>query len=640
MKRRYTLMFLLAGTIVGGRAAAAAAAPAASQPAAAPVIDAKWPGPKDERWLAQAIEDELRLAVGTERREALLERLGSLALSWLACGRTGDLSVPVEIDHALRACRYLAVLEATNDEPPRKLAQWLLDHRDARRVLFRALGDVPSAEEALERFRFLQANEQAKVLEYPDLAAAFATAKPRRFYRAQPEPATMLQAFCYYADPKAKFRYNLKKMPYELSRYLADTRVGISERQWAAKRYLRSRNPGSAYFHVKYDDTHFEKNEPKKIAKLDYTLPNLRKVGGVCIDQAYYAAEVCKAIGIPATIVTGQGASGIGHAWFSYFQMNPAGTSASWHGGAGRYASQLYFTGSVIDPATGGVILDSELVLLGSAALLPLRRREEAEAATVLARLAIDACTDGNVPPNVAPLEQLAADYGKRFARVAGAPKLDRKWLAAKSPIDMAIVEGLLTLAVKRNLAHLPAWESIVELGKSKRLATASLNKFFGVLIEKTAGQYPEHSCAMILQIVPTLAEPDKRMKAYRRSLGVYGRRPDLKGRILLAMGDEELAAGESKKAVKLYETAAMQGVMVPRVVMAAAQKAEEVLSSQGQDKMILRLYQALFSKTRKRDCAEEFRKQTSHYRLGSRLADMLRSAGKAAMAERITASL
>ncbi len=637
---RRTLVFGILLAAAGLSARALASAPKAS-PKAAPPAEAKWAEAKEERWLAYIVDDELRRGGGMEQREALGSRLSKIALAWAGCGRLEQSDTPVNLVHAMRACKYLAVLEAAGDEGSLKLAKWLMEHREVRRVLFRAMDDVPSPEKALKAFRELQANEPDKVLEYPNLAAAFATARNMRFYKPPPDPATMLESFLYYADPKKRFRYNLKKMPYELSRYLAETRISIAERTWAARRYGRTRNLGAAYFHVRYDRAHFKERKPKKISKLPYTLQNLAKVGGVCIDQAYYACQVCKALGIPSAIVIGRGASGVGHAWFTYFQMNPAGTSASWHGGAGRYASHLYFTGSVTNPATGRGILDSELVLVGSAALLPLRRREEAEAAATTAKLVADACIDGNAPADVTALTQLASDYEKRLAKQPGAPKLESKWIEAKRKIDPPLVEDLIHVAIKRNLAYTPAWELIIDLRKADRLPVGSLDGFFNVLISKTAKAFPELSCHMILQLVPTLPDETKREKAYRRALAVYGRRPDLKGKILLAMGDESRTLGENNKAIKIYQAAALQCIQVPDVAVPAAARAEELLLAENKQSTALRMYYTLFGRTSKEaDAAAEIRESTPHYKFGTRLAELLRRAGKTAAADRIISNL
>jgi len=622
----------------------AAAGAAIAAPAAGSGGDsiARFAGPKDEQWLAQAICDELPLNTGPEKRKALSKRLQDIALAWLATGRMDAFDTGNELVHAMRACTYLAGLEGKSKASNPKLAEWLGDHAEVRRLLFRSLADVDSPEKALSQFAELQAAEPEKVLEYPNLAVAFATAKSLRYNRKQPKPATMVESFNYYSDPKRQFRYDLKKMPFELSRYLADTRMNIAERDWAARKYFRTADLGPTYFDVKYDTDYFMKKVPKKIDALEFTLPNLFKVGGVCIEQAYYASEVAKALGVPAAIVYGKGESGIGHAWFTYFQLNPAGTSASWAGGAGRYQSQLYFTGNVYNPATGKEILDSELVLVGAAALLPLKRREQAEAATDLAKMVAEACREGDKEGDVEPLKALAGEYQTRQdqAKDTTAPKAMLDWVKPKGKIDSKMIEGLLDLAIQRNIAYGPAWQTIVSLRKEKRLSVTKLDSFFNVLIGKTAEAYPEQSCQMILELVPTLEEPAKREMAYKKSLAVYGRRPDLKGKILLALGDEAREKGDTGQAIRIYQTAAMECVIVPDIVLPAAAKAEELLVADKKKVDAMRMYQALYAKTAKEDCALEIRRETSNYKLGARLADLLKEAGNKDAAERIMSSL
>ena len=602
----------------------------------------KFTGPKDEQWLVRAIHEELRLNTGPKKRQDLARRIESVATAWLATGRMENFDTGNALVHAMVACKYLAELEGQSDAANPQLAQWLLDHQEVRLPLFRALADVDSPEEALNQFAELQATEPEKVLEYPNLAVAFATAGTLRYYKKQPNAASMVESFKYYTDSKRRFRYDLKKMPYELSRYLADTRLSIAERDWATKKYFRMTDLGPVYFHVKYDDDHYLKKMPKKIEALDFTLPNLLKVGGVCIEQAYYASEVAKALGVPAAIVYGKGESGIGHAWFTYFQLNPASTSASWSGGAGRYQSQLYFTGDVYNPATGKRILDTELVLVGAAALLPQKRREQAESATALAKLVSDACREGDKDGDIQPLKALAADYQARTDKAddSAMPKVAMEWVTPKKKLDSEMMEKLLHLAVRKNIAYGQTWRMVVSLRKEERLSTKSLDSFFNLLISKTATAYPEQSCQMILDLLPTITESSKRDMAYKKSLAVYGRRPDLKGKILLAMGDDVRERGQVTRAIKVYQTAAMQCVIVPDVVLPAASKAEELLVANNRKSEAMRMYQALFAKTSRSDAASEIRRETSNYKLGAHLAKLLRQAGNTAGAERIMSSL
>ena len=124
---------------------------------------ARFAGPRDEQWLVQAIYDELRLNTGAEKRKALSKRFEDIAMSWLATGRINAFDTGNELVHAMRACTYLSEFEDGLFASHPQLAQWLMGHAEVRRLLFRALADVDSAEKALNQFAELQAAEPEKV---------------------------------------------------------------------------------------------------------------------------------------------------------------------------------------------------------------------------------------------------------------------------------------------------------------------------------------------------------------------------------------------------------------------------------------------------------------------------------------------
>ena len=189
MRRGYGAFVAVCVLLAGpGRADAQ---PAAPRPAASPARR-EWAGPADEQWLVRAVEDELRRVSGHKQRDPLLGRLGKIALARIVCGRLKPFSGPTELVHAMRACRYLALLEKTRGG--RELAEWLLGQGEIRRLLFRALGDVRSPEEALKVFRQLRADDEQAVLDWPDLAVAFATAQVVRWPKKQPHSTAMRRA--------------------------------------------------------------------------------------------------------------------------------------------------------------------------------------------------------------------------------------------------------------------------------------------------------------------------------------------------------------------------------------------------------------------------------------------------------------
>ena len=89
-----------------------------------------------------------------------------------------------------------------------------------------------------------------------------------------------------------------------------------------------------------------------------YTLSDIRRVGGICIDQAYFATQVGKARGVPTLLFSGEGQDAR-HAWFGYLDGNQ-----QWQLNAGRFGDQRFVTGYARDPQTWGEISDHDLQFL------------------------------------------------------------------------------------------------------------------------------------------------------------------------------------------------------------------------------------------------------------------------------------
>ncbi|MBL7220807.1 MAG: hypothetical protein ISS69_11885 [Phycisphaerae bacterium] len=600
----------------------------------------------DDAWLSKIALSELDRSVENGEFDALSARIKGAILGRLSTGKVQDMAVMIDLVYVLRACEYGKVamkLKFQHTETQARLAarsgmfkdgkelfKWLVANRGLSRVLFRGMQDVGEPADSLNAVAQLKSVGDKKLLAFPELVTAFATSRAARYYHEQPSPASLAESFAYYTT--RKMRYDLKTMPYELSRYLTDTRLSIAERLWAYGRYNRYPNPAKAYFDLKYDTDHFEKGDPKKISKLAFTLPNLRKVGGVCIEQAYYSSEVCKALGIPAKIVGGRGGGGVYHAWMMCFISKRRGRAAGWDSSTGRYAEQKYFVGDVQNPANGRRLLDCELMLEGAAALLPPSRREDADTATQLAVLAADVANAAE-PADLKDLQALAALHKKRFGTspMAKPPEATIK-------IDMGIVEGFLTDAINYNLAHRPVWDFIIELRESRDMLKVShLGKYFDVLISRTAKVYPDYSCEMVMRIVPSLPDPKGRMNVYKKAMSVYASRRDLQGRIMIACGDDYAKQSKPASALKFYEAAALRNVDVADIVTMAAGKAEKLLVDAGHKKLAIAMYTKLFKAAKKPGKASTaFTGQTSYYIIASRLATLLETAGQTKDAQKI----
>jgi tetratricopeptide (TPR) repeat protein len=481
-------------------------------------------------------------------------------------------------------------------------------NRDAARLLYRAIQDSNGPEGCQRKFRDLLAADERTVHAYGNLAVAFATSLQLTHYIKQPHALTMLESFRYYTDSNNAFRQDLKTLPYEFSRFLADTRLSIADRRWAQKHYAHVDDLPICYFDVHYDEDYFFHGKPKKISRAEYTLENLKRLGGICIDEAYFASELCKAMGLPASIIHGHSAEGGPHAWLAVLKIQVAadGAHAEWDANTARYAEHKYYTGTLINPADGNWIHDSELALLGWAAGLKMDQREEADAATALAAMAAQAV---RTPPAELP-------PGAR--------------------IEPAMVEALLFEAANRNLAHRRTWELIIQLRKAGELSTECLDRLFDFLVNRTSKEFPDYACSIMLQIVPTY-EPDRREKIYRRGIELYSLRPDLQGRLKIALGDDYKDQGKMDQALKSYQSVYTSPPMreLTELLVLAVRHAGDLLVADNRRGEAIELYRKLFSESNKPERNGAYH-QTAYYLLGRRLAELLQDDSQADAAKQV----
>ncbi len=159
------------------------------------------------------------------------------------------------------------------------------------------------------------------------------------------EPAA--EAYAYYRKERAdkKLYYDFTKIkPDELVWAVAPDQNNtpsifkFSDREWALGNLtFPLAKIGDAYASIAYRMNHAEYPE--------YTMANVRKMGGICWNQAGYSQSNGRARGVPCAYMGGEGSRG-GHAWFGY--KSPRG----WVNTVGRY-NDGYACGHATNPQTG-----------------------------------------------------------------------------------------------------------------------------------------------------------------------------------------------------------------------------------------------------------------------------------------------
>jgi tetratricopeptide (TPR) repeat protein len=155
-----------------------------------------------------------------------------------------------------------------------------------------------------------------------------------------------------YADPTRLGADQLK--------FVVDALVPQEELQFGQERLRFARASfDKAYSAIRYDHDRVKREQYDWPKGQPYSLEEIQKVGGICVDQAYFAMIAGKARGIPTLYFTGQGAAG-GHAWFGFLRSD-----TQWNMDAGRYENQNYAVGAALDPQVWERITDHELKFLG-----------------------------------------------------------------------------------------------------------------------------------------------------------------------------------------------------------------------------------------------------------------------------------
>ncbi len=127
---------------------------------------------------------------------------------------------------------------------------------------------------------------------------------------------TVPQVYDYFCemDAKKKLLVDVKKMGVSQLLFVVDVRLPRSEFDWVQENLKYSQAQwGQAYPSIRYL---MERAANGKDPYTHYTFAELRKEGGVCRDQGYFAANTAKCKGIPAVYIVGDGDRGP-HAWIA-----------------------------------------------------------------------------------------------------------------------------------------------------------------------------------------------------------------------------------------------------------------------------------------------------------------------------------
>lgn len=193
---------------------------------------------------------------------------------------------------------------------------------------------------------------------YLNLAVACALVEPGRAKSDSQaktgRPALSIrQVYAYFRemDAKKKLLTDVKKMDVSDLLFVVDVRLPQSEFDWVHQNLNYSQAQwGQAYGSIRYRMDVVAGTAGKIYNK--YTFAEIRKEGGICMNQAYFANTTAKCKGIPAVYITGDGDRG-GHAWIASMVDN-----ISWK----QTGSYGYNTGRFSNPCSGRAMHESVLL--------------------------------------------------------------------------------------------------------------------------------------------------------------------------------------------------------------------------------------------------------------------------------------
>ena len=484
-------------------------------------------------------------------------------------------------------CRVMPYADGSSGEGG--FADWLLEQK--QRVLLEELtlsmdeSDDPRG--AMAVLRLLWRDQGDAMERFPSLSAAYALV-----WDTKPgEKDKILSDYAHFTRNSKGMIFDLRSLPVELAKFVVCSRTTAEEKQWALKRYRGTHDLKPLFFEIEYDRDYYHRGEPKKLKGKAYTLPSILEHGGVCVDQAYYAIECGRAMGIPATKARARGRSGIGHAWVGFLELQ--GNVARWNFRAGRYESNRYYTGHARDPQTGEKITDHDVELAAVAYNLSSRQRRK----------------------------------GARLVRLA---KMLRK--EGNATRAATVVQA----ALRSNPFHKEAWLMYADLGRRGAISASRLDSALDTLVTRFR-DYPDLSFEVLERLVCLIppSKSRKRLKLYDRAYKLYWKRPDLAARVRIAQADYLAELGRTEDAVKTYADTLSKFFEDGPIALSALDRVSRLLREEDRLDQVIALHREVLSQI-KVPKSSAFARKTTYSEVGRRLIRLLGEKGDKRGAEEI----
>ncbi len=541
---------------------------------------------------------------------AMLEQLDLL----LANASTDDRELFRRATLAVRQVRHLSALDAEVAMP---LLDYLQQHGEMAATLAFLVHRREKPEQVyalLDRLRQERGDQPGA---WPSLTSAVCVVHDRSLVRRVNENEARspdaLDVFDFYVANEPYMLFGIQRVPAELLVYVVDTTASLEEMAWALKRHRGDASVGARFFDIEYDFDHFLRGAPKKVSEAGWNLPNIQRYGGVCVDQAYYAVSVGKAIGVPTAMASGKSAE-VGHAWVGFLQARSG--RAWWNFDIGRYEAYQGVRGSVYDPQFRRRIPDSYVSLRAELIGTTAVQRQISVALTDAAKRLLALRDDGLPPP---------ADPAVEPPRRA----------------DVASTLELLEAALRTNAANTEAWLVMAGLADDGELTLEQKKRWAGVLHKLCGKRYPDFYLSIVHPMIESIDDVQEQNRLWNQAFKQFARRADLAAAVRMSQAHMWEQAGEPAKAGKCYEDVIGRFANAGPFVLSALTGAEKLLVDAAEGRRVLLLYERAWSSIKRpQDMAGPFYRQSNYYRVGERYAKWLERAGQTAQANAVRAQI
>lgn len=482
-------------------------------------------------------------------------------------------------------CNLLATggqASLARDEQGRDLVTWLLANPTLAGTLAQALRPEDDPVGVLAVLRTLMLATDRRRVYAPDLFTAFAVTWDNRVLQGarrphQPTPDVLLQLQVeYFLRNGGCMSADLLELPWQFATFIVDCDLPEGECNWALTRFAQRSTYKGLYNSIPLDP-----DRRKWRPGAEPTLENIRRWGGAPADRAFYAANVAKACGRPAAIVTG--ASRVGGRTAGVMLLT--GESTAYYAWTVEGWSPKD-PGDFEDPQTG--------------------RTREIHEAFLLARA-------------------LRADAGARIASDA------YYHVAAllKSELPAARVLDLLEQATRKNPCDTRPWVMLADMMGEKQVSAERAATLYSYLL-KTCGQYPEFTCDILhalLQLIPQ-DQPKNLCRVYEATFSVYQDSPSVVAGLMTELADTLRARGQQQAALTTYRSLVHRFRSQAQLIESALSSAESLYREQKALPALTGMYEDVFRAYRsKRDEALTSGLSSYYYRLVTKLAGLYREA-------------